>query len=52
MVSEHKDVSIVALPGLVGWLGMLQNGIRVLFGVAWLNLGGRGCYNMVLEPWF
>jgi hypothetical protein len=31
------------------WSGALQVGIRVLFGVAWSDLGGWGCYNVVSE---
>jgi hypothetical protein len=28
----------------LGWPGMLQIGIRALFGVEWTRLGGWGCY--------
>jgi hypothetical protein len=35
-----------------GWPRMSKIGIKAFSGVAWPNLGGRGCYKMVSEPWF
>jgi hypothetical protein len=31
---------------------MLQYGIKAFSGVAWPDLGGQGCYNMVSELQF
>jgi hypothetical protein len=33
-------------------LGMSQYGIRVFYGVAWLDLGGWGCYKLVSKLHF